>query len=92
MTEQLLGIAGTIISILIGIIQVAFFLWVRVMNASITELRKHMNTSLAELRTSHSEYKLHVAENYVTNVILSDHLDRFEKSLDEIKIMIRGQH
>jgi len=44
-------------------------------------LKKDVETLKKEL----SEHKLHVAEKYVTDDNLKDHLSRIEKSLDEIK-------
>jgi hypothetical protein len=46
------------------------------------------NNSAAEAIKSLQSYKLHVSETYVSQGQLDKHMDRIDKSLDEIKLMI----
>jgi len=36
-------------------------------------------------------YQLHVAEKYVTQDALKDHLERIEKGISELKVMVREE-
>jgi hypothetical protein len=66
-----------IIAVLFTIVQAAFWIWVK---TSIVKMDKTANDLI--------DFKLNVADNYVKQTQLDAHMDRIDKSLDEIKSMI----
>ncbi len=66
-----------IIVFVLSIVQMAFFLWVK---TSISRMDKTADALIA--------FKLLVADHYVKQTQLDAHMDRLDKSLDEIKAMI----
>jgi hypothetical protein len=66
-----------IIGALFSVVQFAFFLWIK---TSIAKADKNADELIA--------FKLLVANNYVKQAQLDAHMDRLDKSLDEIKAMI----
>jgi hypothetical protein len=66
-----------IIGALFSVVQFAFFLWIK---TSIAKADKNSDELIA--------FKLLVANNYVKQAQLDAHMDRLDKSLDEIKAMI----
>ncbi|MFT6778781.1 MAG: hypothetical protein ACJAV1_002724 [Paraglaciecola sp.] len=66
-----------IIGVLFTVVQAAFWLWLK---TSMTKTDKTANDLI--------EFKLLVADNYVKQTQLDAHMDRIDKSLDEIKIKI----
>jgi hypothetical protein len=66
-----------IIALLFTVVQAAFWLWVK---TSIAKMDKTANDLI--------DFKLLVADNYVKQTQLDAHMDRIDKSLDEIKAMI----
>jgi hypothetical protein len=66
-----------IIALLFIIVQAAFWLWVK---TSIAKMDKTANDL--------TDFKLLVSDKYVKQTQLNEHLDRIDKSLDEIKKMI----
>jgi len=58
---------------------------------NIKESIKIQDDKLDEHTKAFQRYQLHVAENYVTQDALKDHLDRIEKGISELKVMIRAQ-
>lgn len=66
-----------IIGALFSVVQFAFFLWIK---TSIAKTDKNADELLA--------FKLLVANNYVKQAQLDAHMERLDKSLDEIKAMI----
>ena len=63
-----------IISMLAGIIQAAFWLWV-----------KTLITKLDKATEALSQLQLNVAANYVSKADMREHLERNEKTLSELK-------
>lgn len=66
-----------IIAFVLSAVQMAFFLWVK---TSISRVDKTADELIA--------FKLLVADHYVKQTQLDAHMDRLDKSLDEIKAMI----
>ncbi len=66
-----------IIGALFSVVQFAFFLWIK---TSIAKTDKNADELIA--------FKLLVANNYVKQAQLDAHMERLDKSLDEIKAMI----
>lgn len=69
-----------------------------ILNLGAVPLVKHIFNQLGELKEKqedHSrelhEHKLHVAENYVTKEQIKLDFERIEKSLDEIKDLVKGK-
>lgn len=52
---------------------------------------RSITTSIKEQTTDLQTYKLHVAEKYVTQDALKDHLERIEKGISELKTMVRDK-
>lgn len=72
--------SSTLVAIILGVINIVGGFIIIPLKSQIANLQKEI-----------SEFKLHVAEKYVTKDEMKDHLDRIEKSLDEIKDLVKGK-
>ena len=52
---------------------------------------QNLEDSVKSVQKELANHKLHTAENYVTKGEMSQHMDRIEKSLDEIKDLVKGK-
>jgi hypothetical protein len=73
-----------IIGFMSCIIQAAFWLWIKTSIAKIEGLYKRIEKD----KEAFVEFKLLVADNYVKQVHLDAHMERFDKTLDEIKSIV----
>jgi hypothetical protein len=75
-------------AILIGFlccaIQTAFWLWIKTSITKIEALYKKLDKD----KEAFVAFQLHVADSYVKQVHLDAHMERFDKTLDEIKSMV----
>jgi guanylate kinase len=60
------------------------------MNAIAIPLARDIYRRLEVINKEFSAYQLHVAEKYVTNDQLEKHFERIEKSIDELKVLIKS--
>jgi guanylate kinase len=61
-----------------------------IMNTIAIPLARDVYRRLEATNKELSVYQLHVAEKYVTNDQLEKHFERIEKSIDELKILIKS--
>ncbi|QJR79617.1 hypothetical protein CA267_001800 [Alteromonas pelagimontana] len=99
MDKMTLTIVLSIVTLLVSIIQAAFWFWVnsikeqnKLLNSSVTELTRSLNKTSMEFDRALAEYQLYVANNFVKQIQLDAHMDRIDKNLDEIKKMIERLH
>jgi predicted RNase H-related nuclease YkuK (DUF458 family) len=73
-----------VIGFLFSSIQVGFFVWLK------NSIRKIENLydKLDKDKEAFVAFQLHVADSYVKQVHLDAHMERFDKTLDEIKSMV----
>ena len=77
-----------IIGLLITIIQAAFWLWVKTSMAKVDKLESNLTAKISKLEGELVAFMLAVSDHYVKQSQLDAHMDRIDKSLDEIKAMI----
>ena len=75
---------AVLIGVLFSVIQAAFWFWVK---TSITKI-ENLYVRLDRDQSAFVEFKLLVADKYVKQSQLEAHMDRIDKSLDEIKNMV----
>ena len=73
-----------IIVLLFSFIQAAFWLWIRTSITKIESLYERIRKDKEEFVA----FKLLVSDNYVKEVHLAAHMDRIDKTLDEIKSIV----
>tara|TARA_R110000822_G_scaffold248286_1_gene375993 strand:- start:40 stop:306 length:267 start_codon:yes stop_codon:yes gene_type:complete len=73
-----------IIGFMSCIIQAAFWLWIKTSISKIESLYKRIEKDKEDFVS----FQLHVANNYVKQVHLDAHMERFDKTLDEIKSIV----
>jgi predicted RNase H-related nuclease YkuK (DUF458 family) len=73
-----------IIGFLCSAIQAGFFVWLKNSITKIESLYKRIEKDKEDFVS----FQLHVANNYVKQVHLDAHMERFDKTLDEIKSIV----
>ena len=73
-----------IMGLMFSVIQGAFWLWIR---TSISKIES-LYTRIEKDKNDFIAFKLLVSDNYVKQVHLAAHMDRIDKTLDEIKSIV----
>lgn len=73
-----------IMGLMFSIIQGAFWLWIKTSISKIENIYTRLESDKKEFMV----FQLHVSDNYVKQIHLEVHMERIDKSLDEIKAMV----